>query len=174
MRTIGLIGRRPHLRIAVGIVAFEAAFDFVAAAGLAIEAYFQPLPAAGGDFFQQPRHLVQLTGADDQIDVRRPLEDQLLILLCHAAQHADDLMRVAIFGVLQPSQGAVDFVFGMLPHAAGVEQDRVGLGGRVDQFVALLAQRRHHQLAIEHVHLAADGFDVQTLGHGDQRLSKLA
>ncbi len=67
---------------------------------------------------------------------------------------------------LQPPQSAVDFVFGMLPHAAGIEQNGVGFGGRIDQFVTLLAERRHDQLAIEHVHLAADGFDEQTLGHG--------
>ena len=37
----------------------------------------------------------KLAGADDQIDVRRPLEDELLILLGHAADDADDLVRVA-------------------------------------------------------------------------------
>ena len=36
------------------------------------------------------------------------------------------------FGVLEPAQGAVDFVFGVLPDAAGIEQDRVGLGRRID------------------------------------------
>ena len=69
-------------------------------------------------------------------------------------------------GVLQPAQGAVDFVFGMLADAAGVEQNRVGLGWRIDQFVTVFAERRDNELAIEHVHLAADGFDVETLGHG--------
>ena len=48
------------------------------------------------------------------------------------------LLRVVLLGVLQPAQGAVDLVFGMLPHAARVEQDRVGLGRRVDQLVARL------------------------------------
>ena len=59
------------------------------------EADFQLLPAAGGDLRDQRGHLVQLAGADDQVDVRRPLEDQLLVLLGHAAEHADDLVRDA-------------------------------------------------------------------------------
>ena len=40
--------------------------------------------------------------------------------------------------MLEPAQGAVDLVLGMLPDAARVEQDGVGLGRRVDQFVARL------------------------------------
>ena len=48
------------------------------------------------------------------------------------------LFGLCVFGMLEPAQGAVDFVFGMLPDAAGVEQDRVGLGRRIDQLVALL------------------------------------
>ena len=74
------------------------------------------------------------------------------------------LSGLSRLGVLQPAQGAVDLVLGMLPDAARVEQDRVGLGGRRRQLVAVLAQAGHDQLAVEHVHLAADGFDVE-LGH---------
>ena len=70
---------------------------------------------------------MQLPGADDQVDVRRPLEDQLLIFLGHAAEDADDLVGLLALGVLQPAQRAVDLVLGMLADAAGVEQDRVGV-----------------------------------------------
>ena len=49
-------------------------------------------PAAGGDSFQQGRQLAQLARADDQIDVRGAVRKICcLILLGHAAQHADDL-----------------------------------------------------------------------------------
>ena len=81
---------------------------------------------------------MQLPRADHQVDVRGPLEDQLLVFLGHAAQHADDLVGMALFDVLQPAQGAVDLVFGVLADAAGVEQDRVGLLRRVDQLVAFV------------------------------------
>src|SRR5438132_14380376 len=70
----------------------------------------------------------------------------------------------------QPAQRAVNLFLGVLPHAAGVEQDDVGLRRLVDYLVALAAQASHDQLAVEHVHLAADRFDVQLLGHGVFRL----
>ena len=113
----------------------------------------------------QLRHLVQLAWTYDQIDVRGPPENQSLIFLSHAAQHADDLVRMMLLGVLEPAQGAVDLVFGMLPDTAGIEQDRIGVARVVGQLVAVFAQAGHDKLAVEHVHLAADGFDVEFLGH---------
>ena len=41
----------------------------------------------------------------------------------------------------------------------------VRLPGLVRQLIALAAQAAHHELAVEHVHLAADGLDVKLLGH---------
>ena len=65
----------------------------------------------------------------------------------------------------QAAKGAVDFVLGVLADAASVEQDDVGGGGLVGQFIALSAQTADHQLAVEYVHLAANGFDVEFFGH---------
>ena len=45
---------------------------------------------------------------------------------------------LSLFERLQPAQGAIDLVLGMLPDAAGVEEDRVGLARTIDQFVARL------------------------------------
>ena len=70
------------------------------------------------------------------------------------------------FELLQPAQGAVDLVLGVLADAARVQQDRVGLAGAIDQLVARLKQLGGDQLAVEHVHLAADGLDVEASGHG--------
>ena len=47
---------------------------------------------------------------------------------------------------------------------AGGAQDHVGVIDGVRHFVAVAAQTSHDQLAVEHVHLAADGFEIQ-LGH---------
>src|SRR5262245_14178229 len=96
-----LIRRRPHRGIAVGIVAFEATLDFVAAGGLAIEADLHARPAAGGDFLDQPRNLMQLSRSDDQIDIRGAFEDKPLIFLGHAADDANDLARISLLGVLE-------------------------------------------------------------------------
>ena len=82
--------------IAERIVAFVAAFDLGAAAVFAAEADFHPLRARRAfcaDFANERGHLVELAGADDEIDVRGALEDDALILLGHAAEDADDLVR---------------------------------------------------------------------------------
>ena len=57
--------------------------------------------------------------------------------------------------------GEVAPPLGVLADAARVEENRVRLARGVRQLVAILAERGHHKLAIEHVHLAADGFDVE-------------
>ena len=38
--------------------------------------------------------------------------------------------------------------------------------GMIDQFVARLQQPGGHQFAVQHVHLAAERFDVEAFGHG--------
>jgi hypothetical protein len=51
----------------------------------------------------------------------------------------------------------------------GVEDDHVGRVAVGRFFVALGAQLAQHELAVEHVHLAAEGFQVQ-LFHGAGRI----
>ena len=66
----------------------------------------------------------------------------------------------------QAAEGGVDLLLGVLADGAGVEQDDVGGGRLVDEFVALAAEAADDELAVEHVHLAADGFDEEGLGVG--------
>ena len=55
--------------------------------------------AAGSDLLDAAAALpMSWPGADDQVDVRSPLENQLLVLLRHAAQDADHLVRMAPLG----------------------------------------------------------------------------
>ena len=97
------------------------------------------------------------------------MKDQLLILLCHAAQHADHLIRASLLAELQPPQCRVNLVLSMFAHAACVEEDRVRLARIVRQRVALLAQRPDDEFTVQHVHLTADGlneeFAVVRVGH---------
>ena len=85
-----LEGGWPHLRIAVRIVAFEALRDRLAAAAGAVEADLQPRATAGEHLVDEAGHAMELPRADDEIDPRRPLADEFLILLGHAAEHAHD------------------------------------------------------------------------------------
>ena len=60
----------------------------------------------------------------------------------------------------QSAERAIDLVLGMLAHAASVEQDDVGVGRLISQFVPLPPEGADDELAIQHIHLAADSFDV--------------
>ena len=163
-----LEGRRPHLRIAVGVVALEALGDRLAAAAGAVEAHLQPGATAGEHVIDEAGHAVELARTDDEIDPGRPLADEFLILLGHAAEHADHEARTLLLFEADPAERGVDLVLRMLPHAAGVVEDGVGLGGGVGQLPALPAQRGDDELAVEHVHLAADRFDPEPFRHGTQ------
>ena len=154
--------RRPHRRIAVGVVALEAPGDGVAAAGGAVEAHLDPRRAAGEDLFDDPRYAVKLPGADDEVDPRSPGADELLVLLRHAAEDTDDQSRTVLLLLTDAPQGRPDLVFGMLADTAGVVEDCVGLSRARCQLPSLAAQRRHDKLAVEDVHLAADGLDPES------------
>ena len=54
-----------------------------------------------------------------------------------------------------------DLLLGVLAHGTGVEQDHVRALAVFDRFVSLGAKLPENQLAVEHVHLAAEGFQVQ-------------
>jgi len=105
------------------------------AAGRAVETDFHPRPAAGGHLGQQVGQSPQLARPDHQVHVRSTLRDMRLVLLGHAAEHADDFLRVLLFERFQPAQGAVDLVFGVLTHATGVQQDRVRLAGAIGPLI---------------------------------------
>jgi len=109
--------------------------------------------------------LRQLAGTAHNVHVRRPTADQVLVFLGHAAEHADDLVGMPFFMPAQHSQGAVNFVFRVLTDATCVEQDYVGLLGVGGQLVALAAQYADDQLAVEHVHLAANGLKEELRRH---------
>lgn len=65
----------------------------------------------------------------------------------------------------QSSQRAVDLVLGVLPHTAGVVENRVGVTQITGQFIALLLQTGHDHLAVQNIHLAADRLDIKAFRH---------
>jgi hypothetical protein len=160
---IGLIWRGTHGRVAQGVETFVAPFDLLPRAVFATEADFHFLSATGFDVGDQIGNLMQLARADDQIDVRRTLENHPLIFLSHAAQDADDFVGILLLGILQTAERAINLVFGVLANTAGVEQDRVGVARIIGELKAAFAQAGNDKLAVEHVHLAAHCFDVQFL-----------
>ena len=157
---------RAHRRVTQRIERLVAPFDLIERAVAAAQSDCHLAFRSGLDPLDQFRNLLQLAGAYDQVHVRSTFEDQLLIFLSHAPDHADDFFRMLCLEFLQMAERAVRLLFGVFPDAACIEQQRVGLLRVRRQLVAVLTQTRHDHLAVEDVHLAADGFDVQTFGHG--------
>ena len=81
-------------------------------------------------------------------------------LLGELPEDSDDTVGHGSFVVPYLAQRAVDLVLGVLPDAAGVEQDRIGLLRIVHQGVTVVPQAGDDHFAVQDVHLAADGFDV--------------
>ena len=109
---------------------------------------------------------MQLPRPDHEVHPRGAFPNQCLILLGHAAQHAHHEPGPFLLLHSDPTQRRINFILGMLPHAARVIENGVGIGRGLGHLPARSAQRRHNQLAVEHVHLASDCFDPQLLGHG--------
>ena len=157
--------RGTHRGLPVGVVALERAGDRIPRRSRPIEAHLDAWPTAGEHAGHERRHLMQLPRPHDEIDPRRPCAHEVLILLRHAAEHSDDEIGPALLHRPHAPECRVDLVLGVLPHGARVVEDRVGLGRAGGHLPALPAQRRHDELAVEHVHLAADGLDPKPLDH---------
>ena len=80
-----------------------------------------------------------------------------MLLLGHAAAHADDLVRVAALHVDQGSQVAQHPHLGVLPDGAGVDDNQVGLRLALGELVPHLAEVAPQPLRVGLVLLAAVG-----------------
>jgi hypothetical protein len=97
--------------------------------------------------------------------VRETAEDVRPISFGHAADHTDDEIRLRGLSLPQLAEARPHLLLGVLAHRAGVVDDDVGLLAIGDGFVALRAELAEDELAVEHVHLAAEGFEVQLAFH---------
>ena len=105
---------------------------------------------------EQGRQGAHVVGAEDDVDPRRLLEDDGLVLLGEAAADGDLHALVLALGAGEVAEGAVELVVGVLAHGAGVDDDDVGLSA-VGADVAGGFERSAEPLGVVHVHLAAEG-----------------
>ena len=110
---------------------------------------------------QHPRQLVQVVGAEGQIDEAILLEDLLRHagLLHHAAAYADQKPGLFLLQFLQPRHVAQRTAFGVVPDAAGVEQHQIGFGAVFGFGHAHFFQKSRQLFAVVGVHLTAVGHD---------------
>ena len=103
-------------------------------------------------------------GPHHEIDGGLARHDLRALGLRHAARDANPQVGVRGLQPLEPAELGVDLLRGLLADVAGVQQDEVGVLGRIDRLIALGRQRLGHALAVVDVHLAAVGADVEA-GH---------
>jgi len=110
---------------------------------------------------QHARQLVQVVGAESQIDKAILLEDLLRHagLLHHAAAYADQKPGLFLLQFLQPRHVAQRPALGVVPDAAGVEQHQIGLGAVFGLGHAHFFQKSRQLFAVVGVHLTAVGHD---------------
>ena len=83
-------------------------------------------PVAPGRVEQRGRP-AEVVGAEHDVDVPGPLDDQVAVLLGEAAADRDLQVGVGVLQGLEPAEVAVELVVGVLADAAGVEDDDVGV-----------------------------------------------
>src|SRR5438105_2193797 len=111
------------------------------------------------------RELIELAGTAEDVHVRKAREDAGAFALGHAADDADDEIWAKFFDPAKLSKARPDLLLGMLANRARVVHHDVRVVALVDGLVSLCAKLPQNQLAVEHVHLAAKGFEVQLLVH---------
>jgi len=102
--------------------------------------------------------------------MRRALENLFAFLLGHAAQHSKLLaLGQQFFVVRQPME---HFLLRLIPDGAGVVQNQVGLLDRLHLAIAFMHQGADDFFRVMHVHLAAEGFEVEGLVWGSGHIHK--
>ena len=137
--------------------------------GLPVEEF--GLPAAYPLRLHAPDHLRQLVdvvGPEDKVE-KGDLRQQLLpLLLGDAAADAEDQRRFLLLERLEAAEMPVDLALGLVADRAGIEQDKVGLGGGRHLAVAGVLQQIDDPLRVDDVHLAAEGFQIEAFFHRRQ------
>src|SRR6185437_6523022 len=107
--------------------------------------------------------LVDLAGAEGDVDEREALEHLVLDRLRPATADADGPARVFALQPFRLAQVADEAAVGRLADRAGVEEDQVGFAALRRLLVAERGEHAPHPLGVVHVHLAPEGGDVKAL-----------
>ena len=114
---------------------------------------------------EQRGRVGEVVGAEHDVDVAGPLDDQLAVLLGQAAADRDLQVGPAVLQRLEVPEVAVELVVGVLADAAGVEHHDVGRLEVVGRLHALGREQPGDALGVVLVHLAPEGAHVEATGH---------
>jgi hypothetical protein len=104
---------------------------------------------------------IQLTGTENEIDMRCPSKNESLILLRHTTENAENGVGISFLPTGKPSEGTVNLILGVLADTACIEQNHIGVALILRRRQAESKQSRCRQLTVQHVHLATKRFDVK-------------
>src|SRR4030042_522338 len=102
--------------------------------------------------------------SNDKIQIGDTAQETVPLLLGNAACYADD-GPPPLFQMPESPKRAVNLLLGLFPDAAGIDKDEVSLVGFFCLDVTAGPQKPEYPLRIMLIHLAAIGFDVDTLFH---------
>src|SRR5205823_2626049 len=108
---------------------------------------------------------IELAGAAEDVDVGEFTENVSPVALGHATDDADDDAGIFRFSPAQLAQARPDFLLGVLADGTGVVKDDIRMLAIVNRLIPLRAELAENELAVEHVHLAAEGFEVELFAH---------
>ncbi len=118
---------------------------------------------AAFNLLHQFQHAANIQRAEDEIHIRRPLQNLASGTLRDAAAHANQHVRAILFDAFEAAQFTVKFLVRFLADAARVEQHQIGLFHVIRQLVIRLLQQADNALRVVLIHLAAIGFDGKLL-----------
>ena len=114
---------------------------------------------------QQLGGAVDVVGAEDDVDVLGLARDQIAVLLGKASRHHDLAALPGLLPRHQVAEVAVQLVVGVLPDAAGVEDDDVGVVLRLGAHQPVGLQQAGDALGVVLVHLTPVGAHDVAAGH---------
>jgi len=83
------------------------------------------------------------------------------VLAAHASSNDQNHVRASVFSDSEAAQFAAQFLFGLVPNAAGIDHDYLGRLGFRYFTKARLDQQTRHFGGVVLVHLTAEGDDVK-------------
>src|SRR5579871_629152 len=127
---------------------------------------------AGFAGFEAGKHLGEVavgSGSGYEGDVGGLLEDALAFLLGDAAE--DGKLFALALEALVLVEAMEDLLLGFVADGTGVVEDQAGIGFVLDAGVALVLKGANDFFRIMGVHLAAEGFDIESLAHREQYIA---